>query len=61
MEKNKRIEEYSINFNEHIQEDEFKIKIDHLNNQKKDEIKKIIEEYKMVFAKDKYDIGTIKD
>ena len=57
----KKVEMYSINFNEHIQEGEFKITIDHLDNQKKNEIEEMIEEYKTVFAKDKYDIGTVTD
>jgi len=34
-EKNKKTKEYSINFNEHIQKDEFEIKIEHLDTQKK--------------------------
>lgn len=59
--KKKESEKYSINFNEHIQEEEFKIKVNHLDDRKKNEITKIIEEYKTIFARDKYDIGTIKD
>ena len=51
----------SINFNEHIQKKELEITIDHLVNQKKNEIWKIIEDYKTIFAKDKYDIGTVND
>ena len=57
----KKVEMYSINFNEHIQEGEFKITIDHLDNQKENEIEEMIEEYKTVFAKDKYDIETDTD
>ena len=59
--KDSKMEMYSINFNEHIQEKEFEITIDHLDYQKKNVIGKIIEDYKTVFAKDKYDIGTFKD
>lgn len=59
--KDKKIETYSINFNEHIKVEDFRIKIDHLDDQKKTEIEKIIKEYRTVFAKDKYDIGTVKD
>ena len=52
---------YSINFNEHIQEKEFEITINYLDYQKKNETGKMIEDYKTVFAKDKYDIETVKD
>lgn len=52
---------YSVNFNEHVKEDEFEIKTEHLDREKRVEIKKIIEEYKRIFAIDKYDIGTVKD
>lgn len=52
---------YSVNFNEHIKEDEFKVKLDHLDNIKKIQIEKLIEQYKPIFAKDKYDIGTVRD
>lgn len=44
-----------VNFNEHIKEEDFKIKMDHLNNQQKNEINKLIDEYRSVFARDKYD------
>lgn len=54
-----KVETYAINFNEHIQENEFEIKIDHLDSTKKREIEKIIDKYKTVFAKDKYDVGTV--
>lgn len=55
------IEKYSINFNEHINENDFIMKVNHLNNIQKDEIDKLIERYKTIFAKDKYDIGTVKE
>lgn len=55
------INTYLVNFNEHIQKDEFEIKIDHLHKEKKDKIERLIEEYKTVFAKNKYDIGTVKE
>ena len=58
--KDSKMEMYSINFNKYIQEKEFEITIDHLDYQKKNEIGKIIEDYKTVFAKDKYDIETVK-
>lgn len=49
-----------INFNEHTEEENFDIKIDHVDHNKKLEINKLIEKYKSIFAKDKYDIGTVK-
>lgn len=53
--------QYSVNFNEHIKEDEFKVMLDHLDNIKKTKIEKLIEEHNSIFAKDKYDIGTVAD
>lgn len=50
-----------MNFNEHIEQDEFKIKLDHLNYMEKTKIEKIIDKYSTVFARNKYDIGTVKD
>lgn len=49
-----------INFNEHIKEEDFKIKVDHLEENKRNEINKLIQQYKSVFAQDKYDVGTVK-
>ncbi|XP_069362102.1 putative autophagy-related protein 11 [Maniola hyperantus] len=57
----KNIKAYAINFNEHIETQEFVSMTDHLDNEKKIEIEKIIKEYKTIFAKDKYDIGSVKD
>lgn len=51
---------YQINFNEHIKEEEFEIKVNHLDENKREEICKLIQQYKSVFAKDKYDVGTVK-
>lgn len=50
-----------INFNEHINCDDFEIFVNHLDVQQQSEIDKLIEKYKTVFAKDKYDIGTVRD
>lgn len=50
-----------INFNEHINEKDFKIDLNHLDDKKKIKIEQLIEEYKAIFAKDKYDVGTIRD
>jgi len=54
-------ENYTINFNEHIKENDFQMNIDHLTKNQKSEINKLIDKYKSVFAKDKYDIGTVKE
>ena len=50
-----------INFNENIKENEFLMDMSHLNSQQKSEINELIDKYKSSFAKDKYDIGTVKD
>lgn len=55
---NKKIE---INFNEHIRPQDFNIMVTNLNLEQKTEINELIEEYKHIFAKDKYDVGTVKD
>lgn len=51
----------SINYNEHIKEEDFQISMGNLNIQQKAEITKLIDTYKTIFAKDKYDIGTVKE
>ena len=56
-----KIKKYSVNFNKQIEENELKIKINHLDINKKKKIERLIEEYKKVFAKDKYDIDTVKE
>lgn len=55
------IKEVKVNFNEHVDEEEFKIKLDHLDDTKKTTIEKLIEKYSTVFAKNKYDVGTVKE
>lgn len=50
-----------INFNEHIIEKDFKIDLHHLDYKKKIKVEQLIEDYKTIFAKDKYDVGTLKD
>lgn len=57
----KEINKYEINFNEHINTIDFKISINHLDFDQQSEIDKLVDEYKSVFAKDKYDIGTVKE
>ncbi|CAK1595074.1 unnamed protein product [Parnassius mnemosyne] len=48
----KNIKIYAVNLNEHIKTKEFIIMTDHLDNEKKIEIEKIIKEYRTIFAKD---------
>lgn len=50
-----------INFKEHTKVKEFIMDLSHLNSEEKSEINKLIDKYKSSFAKDKYDIGTVKD
>lgn len=50
-----------VNFNENIIEENFKISINHLNYQQQKVIDDLIETNRSVFAKDKYDIGTVTD
>lgn len=56
---NNNITEYKINFNEHVNEEDFEMKINHLNNNQKLEIERLIGKYKSIFAKNKYDVGTV--
>lgn len=51
----------SINFNEHIKEEDFQLSMGNLNIEQKSEIYGLIDTYKAIFAKDKYDIGTVRD
>ncbi|KAI4475355.1 hypothetical protein M0804_014351 [Polistes exclamans] len=53
--------EIKINFNEHIQEKDFKVELNHLRGEENYKIEKLIDKYKMIFAKDKYDVGTVKN
>ncbi|KMQ86766.1 gag-pol fusion protein [Lasius niger] len=55
------INEYKINYNEHIDTRKFQISINNLEMEQQAEIDKLIDKYKTVFAKDKYDIGTVRD
>lgn len=62
IEKKAEIEEVKINFNEHINEDEFIMNLDHLDSiKRKKKIEKLVEKYNTAFAKNKYDIGTVTD
>lgn len=52
---------HEVNFNEHINTDEFEMIVNHLDVYKQSEIDKLLNKYKSVFAKDKYDVGTVKE
>lgn len=60
IDKNNNDDKYKINFNEHLESVDFKFFINHLDLQKQSEIDSLICKYKSIFAKDKYDIGTVK-
>jgi hypothetical protein len=53
--------EISINWNEAIPIEEFEMKIEHLDKEKKKVIFELVDEYDSVFAKNQFDIGTVKD
>lgn len=61
LDKKEEIKEFKVNFNEHVNENEFTMDLDHLDRIKKIQIEKLIEKYNTVFAKNKYDIGTVTD
>ncbi len=50
-----------VNFNEFIPTELFEAKIDHLDDDKKKILENLIDEFSTVFAKDAYDVGTVKD
>ena len=55
------IKEYQINFNEHVEINTFNVLTNHLNHHEETIIMNLIDKYRNIFAKDKYDIGTVKD
>jgi len=58
---NKNIKKFLVNFNEHIKEEDFIVNMEHLTPYQRDKINRILETYKSVFAKDKYDVGSVKN
>lgn len=50
---------FKINFNENIVVKNFDISINHLNTEKQSQIQNLISTYNSLFAKDKFDIGTV--
>lgn len=55
------LNKYSINFNEHVKQVDYKINNNNLSEEEKQKINLLIDKHKQVFAKDKFDIGTVKD
>lgn len=43
-----------------IKNEEFELTVNHLNYEQQVEIDGLIQKFKSVFAKDKYDIGTVQ-
>lgn len=54
-------QEYQINFNEDVDLDNFEVLTNHLNHYEEAIIENLIDKYRNIFAKDKYDIGTVRD
>lgn len=52
---------YLVSFNENFEEINFSILINHLEHEKQSKINGLINENATIFAKDKYDIGTVSD
>lgn len=52
---------YLINFNEHVEIENFKIYVNHLNCEQQLKIDKLIDNNAPVFAKNKYDVGTVTE
>lgn len=53
--------EYEVNFNENIAIENFIMAINHLDPYTRyTHIKDLISKYNLLFAKDKYDVGTVK-
>lgn len=55
------IKEYLVNFNEGIPIERFDAKLEHLPKEKKEKVKLLIDKYKAIFAKNKFDVGKVKD
>ena len=60
---NKKTKEnvFEINFNEHIKLEDFQVKINHLDSSERYKINRLIDNYSKIFAKDKYDVGMVKE
>lgn len=51
---------FKVNFNEHIEVTNFNITVNHLDSQQQQKIDELISKYNSQFAKDKYDVGSVK-
>lgn len=52
---------HEINFNESIDTNNFKAITDHLSVENRKSIINLVNKYKQIFAKDKFDIGTVQE
>lgn len=60
-EKKNEDEKIYINWNESIPIEKFEAKVEHLDTEKREIIYKLIDKFGDLFAKDQYDIGTVKE
>ncbi len=58
---NEKNPEILVNFNEGMPIEEFEAKLDHLSTEKKNKIKFLIDKYESTFAKNKFDVGKVKN
>ncbi|KAK2577718.1 hypothetical protein KPH14_012879 [Odynerus spinipes] len=56
-----RNKEHLVNFNEGIPIEQIKGKLEHLPEEKTKEVKYLIDKYESIFAKNKFDVGKVKD
>lgn len=61
LDTNKQIQENLVNFNEGIHTEQFRAKLDHLPSEKKKRIQILIKKHETVFARNKFDVGQVKD
>lgn len=50
-----------VNYNEGIDVNNFEAKVDHLDSTKRREIENLIQKFNCIFARDKFDVGRVKD
>lgn len=55
------LEKCIVNFNENFKHNNFRISVNHLDCQQKTKIDTLVKKYDSIFAKNKYDISTVKD
>ena len=59
--KNIEENEYAVNFNEGIDTNKFNIDTEHLNKNQREQINNLLDSYRDIFAKHKYDTGKVKN